>query len=152
MTQAASGGRWMTHVSPPGMVYSKRGVFSFSPPVKEASRMQNLRQFLLTPEVDGSGKGEGRAVAIGHSSVGRDVQEAVRAFAAFLLCKSCKLTPLQLFIRVCSSSETLLLKQAFICYFFERAQKLAGNHRPASPRTKSKRSGRTEAGSCQALH
>lgn len=37
--------------------------------------MQNLKQFLLTPEVDGSGKGEGRAVVIGHSSAGHAVQE-----------------------------------------------------------------------------
>lgn len=60
---------------PPGTAYSTRGAFSFSPPVKEASRMQNLKQFLLTPEVDGSGKGEGRAVVISHSSAGRAVQE-----------------------------------------------------------------------------
>lgn len=37
--------------------------------------MQNLRQFLLTPEGDGSGKGEGRAVVISQSSAGCDVQE-----------------------------------------------------------------------------
>lgn len=38
--------------------------------------------------------------------------------AAFPLCESCKLTPLQLFIGVCSSPETPLLKQAFICWVF----------------------------------
>lgn len=95
---------------------------------------------------DGNGREENGAVVMGR---------AARALhsAAFLVCNSCKLTPLQLFIRVCSSSETLLPKQAFICiWFFLRAQKLAVNQSPALPRTKSKRSGRNTPSSCQALH
>lgn len=71
------------------------------------------------------------------------------ASAAFLVCKSCKLTPLQLFIRVCSSSETLLLKQAFICVF--KSSEAAARHSPALPRTQSKGSARNRPGSCQAL-
>lgn len=64
---------------------------------------------------DGNGREESGAVVMGRAGA---LLASSADSAAFLVCNSCKLTPLQLFIRVCSSSETLLLKQAFICLYF----------------------------------
>lgn len=82
----------------------------------------NTRGFLETEHeaasLNSPGNGNGReetgVVWMGRGPCGR---AAGADSATFLVCKCCKLTPLQLFVRVCSSSETLLLKQAFICVF-----------------------------------